>query len=119
MLGILRGYLGDSHPRTIDAINYLAEYFQSVGEFERTKNLQQEVFHTCFRELGVEHQNTTIAAWNLFGTLFFDRSDAERAGQIAETSILWVLSRQGDALGTEQRKIRRALSEIINAAGAT
>ena len=55
--------------------------------------------------------DTSIAAWNLFGTL--RETEDAAAGRVLKSDLLWLLERDPSTLLADQRKIRDMLRDVL------
>ncbi|MGE0824583.1 MAG: tetratricopeptide repeat protein [Candidatus Binatia bacterium] len=110
MLEISRRVLGPEHPETLTAMNNLAQTRKAQGDVATARALQEQVFQISRRVLGPEHPDTTVAAWNFFRTLV-ESKEGERATQVLEQALLWLLTAEREVLAAQQQQIRRFLEK--------
>jgi tetratricopeptide (TPR) repeat protein len=110
-LALRRKVLGPEHPDTVTSLNNLAATMKAQGDLKGARELYEEALGIRSRVQGVEHPETSICAWNLFRVLK-DLSDAAAARALLEHNLLWLLDRDPDIFGADQRKIRTEVRAI-------
>jgi hypothetical protein len=103
VLAASRRLLGEEHPTTLTARNNLAQTLYARGDLAGARQ----------HLLGEEHPDTSGAAWNLWRTLH-DLGEHTAARRILERDLLWLLARDPDTLGAEQRKIREYVKKVAS-----
>ncbi len=111
-----RRVLGTEHPDTLQSMNNLAGTLQGQRDLTGARKLQEEVLDLFRRIWKPEHPNISVSAWNLFGTLL-DLGENEAARDVLERDLLWLLDRDPDTLGPEQRKIREMVAQAVGKTG--
>jgi tetratricopeptide (TPR) repeat protein len=108
VLEITRRVLGAEHPDTLRSMNNLAVTLRAQGELEDARKIQEQVLEITRRVLGAEHPDTSISAWNLLNTLS-EMGEVDEAKKILENDLVWLLDRDPESLGADQRKIREMI----------
>jgi len=116
VLEIRRRILGDEHPSTTRSMNNLAATLQAQGNLEGARKYQEQVLEMIWRILREEHPYTSISAWNLLNTLI-EMGDTDEAKRILEKHLIWLLGRDPEALGADQRQIRELIIQKFQGAG--
>ncbi len=101
--------LGEEHPRTLISMNNLAKTLHDLGDLTESRGLSQQTLEAKRRVLGEEHPETTTSAWNLYRTL--ELGDQAEASAVLGSDLKWLLDRDPDSLGRDQRTIQRRLLE--------
>ena len=101
--------LGEEHPRTLISMNNLAKTLHDLGDLTEARGLSQQTLEAKRRVLGEEHPETTTFAWNLYRTL--ELGDQAEASAVLGSDLKWLLDRDPDSLGRDQRTIQRRLLE--------
>ncbi len=109
-------YLGLAHPRTLEAINWLADYLLAIGEFPSARELQEQVFEVCLRNLGMTHRNTSVAAFNVLENAMLRERNAAIVPTVFQQGLEWLLAEPDDRLHPDQVTIRDALIAIVEIA---
>ena len=88
----------------------LAVTLRELGDLQGARELDEHVLDGRKRVLGPEHPDTSVSAWNLLGVLD-QLGEAATAWGIANEHLNWLLSRDPESLGADQRKIRDMLMQ--------
>jgi tetratricopeptide (TPR) repeat protein len=115
VLEIRRRVLGAEHPDTFTSMNNLALTLQARGEMEGARKIQEQVLEITRRVLGAEHPNTSTSAWNLLNTLN-EMGDVDEAMKILKNDLVWLLDRDPESLGADQRQIREMIIRMLQEA---
>ena len=75
------------------------------------RKLQEETLAVRRRVLGAEHPDTSISAWNLFRSLI-GLGDTKAARAVFKQDLMWLMDRDPETLGADQRKIREMLAQL-------
>ena len=110
MLDVRKRILGPEHPDTLTSMNNVAITLRALGDLQAARKLHEQVLDVRKRILGPEHPKTSISAWNLFFALE-ELGEAARARAVCDSNLIWLLSRDSESLGADQRKIRDMLME--------
>jgi hypothetical protein len=89
-------------------MNNLAGTLEAQGKLEGARKIHEQVLEIRYRVLGAEHPDTSISAWNLLNTRS-DMGDVDEAKKILENDLVWLLDRDPESLGADQRKIREMI----------
>lgn len=108
VLEAIRRVLGEDHPDTLKAMNNLAATLQAQGELAGARGLLERVLEASRRALGEGHPDTSMSAWNLFNTLW-RLEETDEAQTLLRQHLLWLLDRDPNSLGADQRQIRERL----------
>jgi tetratricopeptide (TPR) repeat protein len=111
VLEVMRRVLGNEHPDTLTSMSNLAATLHKQGELERAREIEEEVLEVMRRVLGSEHPKTSVSAWNLFTTII-ELGDSDSAITVLETDLLWLLERDHESLGANQRRIREMIVQM-------
>ena len=60
---------------------------------------------------GLEHDETTVSAWNLFLALD-ELGDRKSAGAVLSNYLMWLLQREASSVSGVQRQIRRIVAQV-------
>jgi len=90
----------------------LASTLQAMGELATARELLGEALTAQRRVLGERHPDTTILAWNLFGTLD-QLGDRDAAGGILKDHLMWLVRENPAELGADQRKIQGYVATVL------
>ncbi|KAF5427967.1 MAG: Tetratricopeptide (TPR) repeat [Candidatus Methanomarinus sp.] len=112
VLEIMQRVLGAEHPDTLTSMNNLAGTLRDQGELEGAQKIQEQVLEIRRRVLGAEHPNTSTSAWNLLNTMS-EMDDVDESKKILENDLVWLLDRDPESLGADQRKIREMIIRIL------
>jgi hypothetical protein len=83
-----------------------------LGRYPQAAKHQQGLLAAYLQVHGPRHPHTTVAAWNLMGTL--DKLGKRGAARALMTRYLaWLLERHPKTLDPLQQEIRRLLSERL------
>ena len=92
-------------------MNNLAATLQAQGDLAGAREIQEQVLEISRRILGKEHPSTSIAAWNLYVTLF-KLGDSARATTVIQRDLIWLLDRNPAFIGADQRQIREMIGQM-------
>lgn len=115
VLEIMQRVLGTEHPDTLTSMDNFAKTLQNQGELEGARKIQGQVLEIRRRVLGAEHPDTSVSAWNRLNTLS-EMSDVDEAKKILENDLVWLLNRDPESLGADQRHIREMIIQIFQGA---
>ncbi|MCK5345065.1 MAG: tetratricopeptide repeat protein, partial [Candidatus Heimdallarchaeota archaeon] len=88
---------------------------RAQGDLKGARKIQGRVLEITRRVLGVEHPSTSVTAWNLLNTLI-EMSDMNKAMNIMEKHLRWLLGRDPESLGADQRQIRELIIQMFQGA---
>ena len=112
-LEVRRRVLGEEHPDTLKSMNNLAATLGAQGDLPGARALHEKELAVLRLVLGEEHPDVTGSAWNLF-TILWNMQDTERAGQIFEQHLRWLIDCQPASLSADQRQIREMLIKNVD-----
>jgi tetratricopeptide (TPR) repeat protein len=116
VLGVDRHVLGPEHTQTLTSMSNLASTMYAQGDLQGSFKLFEEEIYIRRRVLGCEHPDTSLSAWNLFSTLR-DLGKRAAARALLERDLLWLLDRDPDSLGAQQRQIREQVAQVVGKSG--
>jgi len=105
--------LGEEHPATLTILSNLASTLQAQGDLAGARKHQERVLELSHRVLGVAHPATSTGAWNLLITLL-EQDGHEVAQEVFDVHLLWLLHRDPNDLGADQRQIRERLMAHVS-----
>ncbi len=113
VLGVHLRILGPDDLNTLVSMRNLANTLSAQGELRRARKLQKEILQRRRRILGAEHPQATNSAFDLFQTLT-KLGERSAAGVVLDRDLRWLLDRNADTLGADQRKTRNDVWAAAN-----
>jgi len=111
-LAIKRRVLGPEQPSTLTSMNDLAATLYQQTDLAGARRLWEETLAIQRRVLGPEHPYTSVSAWWLYLTLH-DLGEQAAAQAVVERDLRWLLGRDPDVLGADQRQIREYVAQVV------
>jgi hypothetical protein len=93
-------------------MNNFAETLRDMGELEGARKIHEQVMEIRRRVLGAKHPDTSTSAWNLL-IILIKMGDVDESKKILKNDLVWLLDRDPESLGADQRKIREMIIRIL------
>jgi hypothetical protein len=113
VLEVCTNVFGEEHLNTLTAMNNLAETLWQQDDINGALTLEEHVLEVCASVLGEGHPYTSRSAWNLYLTLK-GLNQIDTARFLLHNHLLWLLDREPQTLGADQRQIREDLAQALS-----